>query len=507
MHECRKRPLDTVCIKHFNSISRRDLAAGQLLPACRALLELCLLHGGCRRSCHAELRPSCGSAPRHRESPAGHAPHFPIGRRRSGTRGPARPCRPAPRPRGPDTRPPRPRPTPGPSHRCRHPRLCHPVGPGCPGPRPSIPPTGVTGPAPSCRRRSPPPPPPPRSPRVQPLPPPPHVPLAPFADTAGPVLAQVPSLLLRLCRSLRLPDLRCRALLARPRCAPCGRCRGKLCPPHPPPAFQRTPHTPSCPRTPRQCKRPRLTPSLPAFRRNPPAPARHRLRWDRSAPARPARPCRRRGVRTGGCSPPALPPLQPRLCRACRRSSAASAVPAAAPAPPLPCLPPLQPRLCRACRRSSPASRPRRPCPPGRQPPQPPAAASRGPPRRLHAAPPATPGSSPADEAAPPPPVVAFPLLPLPLHGGRSRAFPSAAPRFRAAGWRSSAASCNHGGPGVPFHGCGRSPGSRFRSAAASRTPRPARRRRRHQGCPPAALVTEIGKDVLGLRISPLQFR
>nr|XP_054507077.1 uncharacterized protein LOC129132102 [Agelaius phoeniceus] len=371
-----------------------------------------------RSCCHAELRPSCDSAPRRRESPAGHAPHFPVGRRRSGTRGPARPCRPAPRPRGPDTRPPalaNPRPLPP----LPHPRLCHPVGPGCPGPRPSIPPTGVTGPAPSCRRRSPPPPVPRECGRSRP----PHVPLAPFADTAGPVLAQVPSLLLRLCSSLRLPDLRCRALLARPRCAPCGRCRGKLCPPTL--AFQCTPHTPSCPRAPWQCKRPRLTPSLPAFRRNPPVPARHRLRWDRSAPGRPAPPCRRRGVRTGGCS----------LCRACRRSSAASAVPAAAPALPLPCLPPLQRCLCRACRRSSPASAV--PAAPARR------TSSHPSSQRLHAAAPPPPprrssrrhpGSSPADEAAPPPPVVAFSLLPPPLHGGRSRAFPSAAPRFRVAG-------------------------------------------------------------------------
>ncbi|CAN8175853.1 unnamed protein product [Coccothraustes coccothraustes] len=42
-------------------------------------------------------------------------------------------------------------------------------------------------------------------------------------------------------------------------------------------------YTPGCPRAPRQGRRPRLTPSLPAFRRNRPVPAQRRLRWDRES--------------------------------------------------------------------------------------------------------------------------------------------------------------------------------------------------------------------------------
>ncbi|XP_036252778.1 uncharacterized protein LOC118695371 [Molothrus ater] len=98
--------------------------------------------------------------------------------------------------------------------------------------------------------------------------------------------------------------------------APCGRCRGK--PPYP--VFKRTQRTPSCPRL-RAGQTPTLNPPLPAFGRNPPVPARHRLRRDRGP--RPAEPPRAgaRGVRTGGCSPPAgLPPLLPSPSRGSQAS-------------------------------------------------------------------------------------------------------------------------------------------------------------------------------------------
>nr|XP_054503210.1 basic proline-rich protein-like [Agelaius phoeniceus] len=174
-----------------------------------------------------------------------------------------------------------------------------------------------------------------------------------------------------------------------------------------------------------------------------PGPGTARLALGPERPSPPTTPCRRRGVCTGGCS----------LCRACCRSSPASAVPAAAQAQPLPCLLPLKPSLPSAP--PLPAGPAATPAPSGRtpRPSRRPAHRSPWPPRstsrRPHAAPPATPGSSPADEPAPPPPVVAFWLLPPPLHGGPSRAFPSTASRLRAAGCRGSAASCSHGRPGV----------------------------------------------------------
>nr|XP_054504046.1 basic proline-rich protein-like [Agelaius phoeniceus] len=121
--------------------------------------------------------------------------------------------------------------------------------------------------------------------------------------------------------------------------APCGRCRGN--PPYP--GVQAHAAHPELPTGSAQGRRPRLNPPLPAFGRNPPVPARHRLRRDRGAPARRATPPSRAYRRSSTAS------------RACRRSCPAPPVPAAAPAQPLPCLPPLQPSPSRACRRSCPA--------------------------------------------------------------------------------------------------------------------------------------------------------
>ncbi|XP_066421621.1 uncharacterized protein [Molothrus aeneus] len=385
--------------------------------------------------CRAELCSCRDSAPCCRESPTGHAPHLPIGPHGSGTAVSLIPAASAPALAVPPPfrtsrpLPPLPPSPPLPSRRSRLSRL--------PRPRPLIPPLRARLPAPPRPR-------PLLPPRVPPLLPPitrecgrscrPPRPPRPLCRHSGAGAGPSP---VAAAASLPFPAAPGSAVPSAPGAAalrpqrPCARCRGS--PPPPPWRSKSTQRTPSCPRAPPQGKRPRQTPSLPAFGRNPPVPARHGLRWDRGAPARTA------------------PPVPaPRRLHRCPQ--------------PLPCLRPLQRSLCRACGRSSPASRQRRPCRPPPPPPLPQQTAAASTPLLP---PPATPGSSPAEEgplrrrcmagraapSAPRPP--ASELLDgaaPPLHGWPSRAFRTAAPRFRAAGWRGSAASCNHGRPGVPFH-------------------------------------------------------
>ncbi|XP_071304913.1 basic proline-rich protein-like [Agelaius tricolor] len=291
-----------------------------------------------------------------------------------------------------------PPPPPGASRRSREPRLCHPVGPCRPryrGRRPSTP---------LLRAR------PPALPRPRPLrfrrfPPvirecgrscrPPPGPPRPLYRHSGAGAGPSPA---AAAAALQFPAAPGSAVPSAPGAAArrpqrplCALPREALPPPEP--AVQARAARPELPTGPAAAQTPTLAPPLPAFGRDPPVPARHRLRWDRGAPATP---CRRR----------AAPAQRPLSAAPARRASGD----------------PGSQRLHAAVQ------------PPTNPPQQNPAASTLLlPPPRDHLPPPAAPGSSPADEAAPPPPVVAFSLLPPPLHGGPSRAFPPAAPRFTAA--------------------------------------------------------------------------